>query len=51
MTWAGKAAAFVARARHPGVNEMTAGNPLYSAVHADFPEIMPLRQWPHVGSP
>jgi len=38
-------AAFVALARHLGLKGVTADQPLYNAVHADFPEIVLLRDW------
>jgi predicted nucleic acid-binding protein len=44
-------AAFVALARHLGLKGVTADQPLYNAVHADFPEIILLRNWPPPGSP
>jgi predicted nucleic acid-binding protein len=39
-------ALFVALARDIGVNGVTADEPLYNAVRADFPEIVLLRNWP-----
>ncbi len=38
-------AAFVALARHLGLKGVTADQPLCNAVHADFPEIILLRDW------
>jgi predicted nucleic acid-binding protein len=44
-------ALFVALARHLGLRGVTSDEPLYNAVHADFPEIILLRNWPPAGSP
>jgi predicted nucleic acid-binding protein len=38
-------ALFVALARHLGLKGVTSDEPLYNAVHADFPEIVLLRNW------
>jgi len=38
-------ALFVALARHLGLKGVTSDEPLYNAVHADFPEIILLRDW------
>jgi predicted nucleic acid-binding protein len=38
-------AAFVALARHLGLRGVTSDEPLFNAVHADFPEIVLLRNW------
>jgi predicted nucleic acid-binding protein len=38
-------AAFVALTRHLGVKGVSSDEPLYQAVHADFPEIVLLRSW------
>lgn len=38
-------ALFVALSRHLGLQGVTADEPLYNAVHADFPEIILLRDW------
>jgi predicted nucleic acid-binding protein len=38
-------ATFVALARHVGIKGVTSDEPLFQAVHADFPEIVLLRNW------
>jgi predicted nucleic acid-binding protein len=38
-------ALFVAVARHLGLQGVTSDEPLYNAVHADFPEIILIRNW------
>ena len=39
-------ALFVALVQNLGVKGVTADEPLYNATHADFPQIMLLRDWP-----
>jgi predicted nucleic acid-binding protein len=38
-------ALFVALARHLGLRGVTSDEPLYNAVHTDYPEIILLRNW------
>jgi predicted nucleic acid-binding protein len=38
-------AAFVALVQHLGIRGVTCDEPLYNAVHADFPQIVLLRDW------
>ena len=38
-------ALFVALAQDLGLKGVTAGEPLYKAVHADFPDVVLLRDW------